>query len=68
MITFGGDGNVLFFFLIMVFTGVCACMLTQLCLTLCDPMDCSPPGSFLNGICQARILELFAISFSRTSS
>ena len=27
----------------------------QLCLTLCDPMDCSPPGSFVCGILQARI-------------
>ena len=32
---------------------VCA----QLCLTLCDPMDCSPPGSSVHGIFQARILE-----------
>ena len=29
----------------------------QLCLTLCDPMDCSPPGSSVHGILQARILE-----------
>ena len=29
----------------------------QLCLTLCDPMDCGPPGSFVRGILQARILE-----------
>ena len=29
----------------------------QLCLTLCDPMDCSPPGSSVYGILQARILE-----------
>ena len=28
---------------------------TQLCPTLCDPMDCSPPGSSVPGICQARI-------------
>ena len=32
--------------------------------TLCDPMDCSPPGSSVNGILQARILEWVAISFS----
>ena len=31
--------------------------LLQLCLTLCDPMDCSPPGSPVHGILQARILE-----------
>ena len=34
----------------------------------CDPMDCSPPGSFVHGILQARILEWVAISFSRGSS
>ena len=38
---------------------------TQSCLTLCDPMDCSPPGSSVHGIFQAWILEWFAISFSR---
>ena len=36
--------------------------------TLCDPMDCSPPGSSVHGIFQARILEWVAISFSRGSS
>ena len=36
--------------------------------TLCDPMDCSPPGSSIHGISQARILEWVAISFSRGSS
>ena len=36
----------------------------QLCLTLCDPIDSSPPGSPLPGILQARTLELVAISFS----
>ena len=35
---------------------------------LCDPMDCSPPGSSVHGISQARILEWMAISFSRGSS
>ena len=43
----------------------CVCVLiTQLCLTLCDPMECSPPGSSVHGILQARILEWVAISFS----
>ena len=37
-------------------------------LTLCDPMNCSLPGSSLHGIFQARILEWVAISFSRRSS
>ena len=36
--------------------------------TLCDPMDCSLPGSTIHGIFQARILEWVAISFSRRSS
>ena len=36
--------------------------------TLCDLMDCSPPGSSVHGILQARILEWAAISFSRGSS
>ena len=35
------------------------------CLTPCDPMDCSPPGSSVHGILQARILEWVAIPFSR---
>ena len=40
----------------------------QSCLTLCDPMDCSLPGSSLHGILQARVLEWVAIAFSRGSS
>ena len=40
----------------------------QLCLTLCDSMDRSPPGSSVHGIPQARILEWIAIPFSRGSS
>ena len=40
----------------------------QSCLTLCDPMDYSPSGSFVHGIFQARILEQVAISSSRESS
>ena len=37
-------------------------------LTLCEPKDCSPPGSSVHGISQARILEWVAVSFSRGSS
>ena len=40
----------------------------QSCPTLCNPMDCSPPGSSVHGIFQARILEWVAISSSRGSS
>ena len=40
----------------------------QLCLTLRDPMDCSPPGSSVHGIFQARVLEWGAIAFSVITS
>ena len=46
---------------------VCAKLL-QSCLTLCDPMDCSLPGSSVHEVLQARILEWVAISYSRGSS
>ena len=41
---------------------------TQPCPTVCNPMDCSPPGSSAPGISQARIWERVVISFSRGSS
>ena len=44
------------------------CVCAQLHLTLCDPMDCSPPGSSVHGILQARTLEWVAISSSTGSS
>ena len=47
-------------------TPPCGC--AQMCLTLCNPMDCSPPGSSVYRISQARILEWVAISSSRESS
>ena len=40
----------------------------HLCLTLCDPMNCSPPGSSVHGILQVRILEWVAMPASRGSS
>ena len=43
-------------------------LVAQLHLTLCDLMDCSPPGSSVHGILQARILEWVTISYSRESS
>ena len=47
---------------------VCVCVLvTQSCPTPCDPMHCSPPGSSVHGILQARILEWVAISFSNVN-
>ena len=48
-------------------SSMCAELL-QSCLTLCDLMDCSPPGSSVHGILQVRILKGIAISFSRGSS
>ena len=48
---------------------VCVCCVcVQLCLTLCNPMDCSLPGSSVHGIFQVRILEWAAISPSKESS
>ena len=38
------------------------------CLTLCDPMDCIPPGSSIHGIFQARVLKWGAIFFSMTNA
>ena len=53
------------------FRVMCVCMharLLQLCPALCDSMDCSPPGSSVHGISQARILEWGAMPTSRGSS
>ena len=50
---------------------MCSCVRAwslQLCPTLCDPMDCSPSGSYLCGILQARILEWVALPSCRGSS
>ena len=44
------------------------CLVTQSCPTLCNPVDCSPPGSSVHGILQARILEGVAMAFYRGSS
>ena len=44
------------------------CLVTKSCLTLCNPMDCSPPGSSVHRTSKARILEWVTISFSRVFS
>ena len=44
------------------------CVSAQLCPPLCDPMGCSPPGSSVHGILQARVLEGVAMPSSRGSS
>ena len=54
--------------LLQMYMCMCVCARTQSCLTPCDPMDCSPPGSSTHGIFQTRILEWAAISSSRGSS
>ena len=55
--------------LVTLATMVCVCVLVfQSCPILCNPMDCSPPGSSVHGILQARVLEWVAISSSRGSS
>ena len=41
------------------------CLIAQSCLTLCNPMDYSPPGSSIHGLLQARIMEWVAIPFPR---
>ena len=46
-----------------IYRHVCV-LVTQLCLTLCDPMDCGLPGFSIHGIFQAKRLEWVAISFS----
>ena len=50
--------------LINKYSNVAVAKLLQLCPTLCDPIDGSPPGSAIPGILQARTLEWVAISFS----
>ena len=52
----------------VIVTCVHARSVTQLCLTLCHPMDCGPPGSSVHEILPARILEWVATSYFRGSS
>ena len=52
----------------IVFMGKSSCLVVQLCLTLCYPLNCSLPGSSVHGISQLRILEWVAIFFSKWSS
>ena len=55
--------NYIHFYFYDIFTVLC--LVTQSCLTLCNPTDCSPPCSSVYGILQARILEWVAVPFSR---
>ena len=54
--------------LVLYYCMTLLCLVTQSCLTLCSPMGCSPPGSSVHGIFQARILEWVVISFFKGSS
>ena len=54
------------FFVLLI--GIVKALVPQSCPILCDPMDCSLPGSSVHGILLARILEWIAIPFSRGSS
>ena len=49
----------------LLFIICCCCLVTQSCLILCDPKDCSPPGSSVHGILQPRTLEWVAMPSSR---
>ena len=63
--------QVFFRFSTCISLNLCVCMHAkslQLCLNLCNPRDCSPPGSSVHGILQARILEWVAMPSSRGSS
>ena len=51
--------------ILLGYTKLLCVLVAQSCLTLCDSMDCSPPGSFVHVILQARILGWVAISFSK---
>ena len=64
-------GGIFWIVLYKIYMSLYFCMCAkslQLCPTLCDPMDCSPPGSSIHRILQARILEWVAVSSSRGSS
>ena len=65
LIGFSSQPSVLIFVLEIV---ICYCLVTKSRLTLRNPMNCSPPGSSVHGILQARMLEWVAILFSRRSS
>ena len=55
--------ELLFLFLAVRYYPAGACSVAESCLTFCNPMDCSPPGSSVHKIYQARILEWIALPF-----
>ena len=62
------EGFFLLYIYMQIYIHMHECSVAQLCLTLWDFMDCSPSGSSVHGISQARILERVTISYSRGSS
>ena len=66
--TFVGKVMCLLFNMLSAAAAAAAAKSLQLCLTLCDPIDGSPPGSPIPGILQARTLEWVAVPSSRGSS
>ena len=65
---FWAGSYLLFSFIFYMMLISVLCLVTQSCLTLCDPIDCSPQAPLSMGILQTRILQWVAISFSRGSS
>ena len=63
--------HIYIYIIFKIYMSILMCLHTksfQSCVTLCDPMDCSPPGSPVRRSLQARILEWVAIPSSRGSS
>ena len=56
----GRSTETMFQIILLTKSAVCVLLCAQSCLTLCDPMDCSPPGSSVHGMLQARMLEWVA--------
>ena len=67
VLVYASEFSLMEMYLLPIFLQVFAKLL-QSCPTLCDPMDCSPPGSSAHGVIQARILKWVAMPSSRGSS
>ena len=67
-VSFRSTAKIFSYIYIHIYVCVCVVKVTQLCLTLCDPVDYSQSGSSVHGIFQARILEWVGVPFSGGSS
>ena len=65
VLTLGSQQAYQFCLLVIFLNNHSCCLVTKGSQTLCDATDCSPPGSSVHGISQARILEWVAISYSK---